>query len=319
MTIARPQFEYIGARMWQPEGPFDGVVATPSFAPGTVVAGDGESEYVYLLYNAIAPVTVRQGQFLVWDNSYLAFLAATATTSRGMSGGTVFLGGGALGAGAPFSYTFPMAGTYGIWAQRAGTSLLNVVTGAANAYLAETTTTAGTIGAPASPTATSKLLTGVYLTPATFTCTVNNANGSNVVTPTVSTNGLVVGQTVSGTGIATGSYITAISGASVTLSQACTSTNAGITMTATQYSTYVTTTNGSPVLTNVTTLYGMYPGQTIAGTGIPASTTILAINAAGPNTITMSANATATANNINATGSLLVEGYLKWPYVDKTN
>ena len=64
----------------------------------------------------------------------------------------------------------------------------------------------------------------------------------------------------------------------------------------------------------------MYPNMTITGTGIPASTTIVSINGVtGSYTITMSANATATANAINVVGSGYVEGYFVWPYIDKTN
>ena len=322
MTIAKSQLDTIGVRQYVPEVPFDLVNGPfPSFTPGEVAGGDAEAEFVYIYFNTVtAGVTLKQGDALVWDNSYQATQSLTSLVTRGQNMGTAFFGGrvadpasnGALGSGAPFSYTFPTAGMYGLWIQRAGTSLLNVTAGALTGNLAETTTTLSQIGAPNSPTVTSKLVTGVYLPPATFVFTANTVNLSNVLSAVSATRGLVVGQTVSGAGIATGAYITNINGAAVTLSLVCTATASGVTVTATPYSTYVTTTNLSPILTNVTTIYGIYPNQTITGTGIPGATTILSIQGLpGGYTITMSANATATANLINATTTGYVEAYIK--------
>jgi len=52
------------------------------------------------------------------------------------------------------------------------------------------------------------------------------------------------------------------------------------------------TTTGSNVLTNLSSVVGLIVGQTITGTGIPANSTITAIVS---NSVTISANATATA------------------------
>ena len=61
---------------------------------------------------------------------------------------------------------------------------------------------------------------------------------------------------------------------------------------------YATTTSGSPTV-QVGTSIGLYVGVSITGAGIPASTTITAINTGvTPNTITLSANATATGSNV---------------------
>ena len=61
---------------------------------------------------------------------------------------------------------------------------------------------------------------------------------------------------------------------------------------------YATTTSGSPTVSVATTI-GLLTGVTITGAGIPAGATITAINTAvTPNTITLSANATATGSNV---------------------
>jgi len=61
---------------------------------------------------------------------------------------------------------------------------------------------------------------------------------------------------------------------------------------------YATTTSGSPTI-SVGTSIGLLTGTTITGAGIPAGTTITAINSvAVPNTLTLSANATATGSNV---------------------
>jgi hypothetical protein len=59
-----------------------------------------------------------------------------------------------------------------------------------------------------------------------------------------------------------------------------------------------TTSNGSAIVTNVSSALGLTIGQTVAGTGIPAGTTIVAI---GTTTITLSQNATASNAGITIT------------------
>jgi hypothetical protein len=57
------------------------------------------------------------------------------------------------------------------------------------------------------------------------------------------------------------------------------------------------TVTGSPTLTNFSSVTGLYVGQYVTGTGIPANTVILALNLTGTastSTATLSANATAT-------------------------
>ena len=81
-----------------------------------------------------------------------------------------------------------------------------------------------------------------------------------------------------------------------------------------------TTTTGSPVLTLVSSITGLYPGQSVAGTGIPGGTVIsLVQGVTGSTTITLSNNATASGSGVAMTANGYLEAYVKWPYVDKTN
>jgi len=150
--------------------------------------------------------------------------------------------------------------------------------------------------------------------------TALTTSGSNLLTSVSSTSGLVVGQPVAGNGIPTGTTIAAFplavsfnalttSGSNVLASVSSvagllvgqTITGTGIPAspptTITSFPTPVTftfnaiTANGSNVLTSVSSTTGLAAGQALTGTGIPANTVITAI---GTNTVTMSANATAT-------------------------
>ncbi|RUV16960.1 MULTISPECIES: hypothetical protein [unclassified Mesorhizobium] len=331
MTIATLQIEAIGARVFQPEGPLDLTGRSgplPSFRPGEVFAGDAEAEFVYLLFTAVAAVTINQGDVFTWDNSYQTVLtpaAASGSMAFGANVGAFFLGGrvgdpaAAPNAGNSWSYAFPQAGVYGIWVQRAGTSILNIATVNAQTKPLNTTAVPGQLNAPAAPLATSMGINGAYAAPTSGTFTGTTTSGSATITAVSTNKFLAVGQTLSGAGIATGAVITAINGSTITMSLAATASGTN-TITASNMSTYVTTTNGSPVLTNVTSIAGIYPNQTIAGAGIPASTTIVSIQGnPGNYTITMSANATATANNISATTTGYWESFLRWPYVSSQN
>ena len=94
----------------------------------------------------------------------------------------------------------------------------------------------------------------------------------------------------------------------------------GVFLPATNYTFTANTTNGSAVLTNLSTVTGIYPNMTISGTGIPASTTISSINgSAGNYTITLSANATATGSTITMTCAKYVEAYLNSAFISAAN
>ena len=326
MTIALSQFDAVGARTYQPEGPYGaaGQTPLPGFKVGSVISGDNEAEFTFLLFPVTASVTLNQGDLLVWDNSYNAsqtsFVFVTGGYPAGADVGTFYLGGrvgdpaAAPNAGNVWSFTFT-PGVYGIWVQRSGTSLAKTGTITTQATQAVTTSTASQV-AYATGASHYQNITGIFSAPTSWAFTGTTTTGSSVLTGVSSCIGLVKGQTLSGTGVVTGAIITDIQGSTVSMSLPATASGS-VTITAANNSTYVTTTSGSNVLTNVTSIAGLYPNQTIAGTGIPGSTTIVSIsgNVAGSYTITMSANATATANNINATTSGYIETFLRWPYL----
>ena len=132
MTIAYREYEAIGGRIFLPTllG-LAGQTPLPEWAFGTVAAGDAESEFVYLQFAPTVAVTLNQGDALVWDNSYMVVQAGTGTGFHpfGADLGAFFLGGRlgdpAVSQGSFWSYTF-QPGVYGIWVQRAGTSLINM-------------------------------------------------------------------------------------------------------------------------------------------------------------------------------------------------
>lgn len=329
MTIATFQFDTAAARVYYPEGPYGaaGQFPLPGFKPGTVTAGDSEAEFVFLTLNVTAALTLNQGDVLVWDNSYVAVQSATGSGAHAFSSsvGTFFLGGRVAdpaafpNPGNYWSYTFSTPGIYGIWVQRAGVSLMNLATVNAQTKPINTTAVAGQVNAPTAPLASSMGITGVNAALTSWTCTATTTTGSAILTAVSTNKGMVIGQTLSGTGVPNGTYIKDLQGSTITMSQVATA-NGTVTVTAANGSTWVTTTNLSTVLTNVTSIAGIYPNATIAGTGIPGSTTILSIGGLPGNyTITMSAAATATANNINATTTIYVEAMLRWPQITVQN
>lgn len=84
-------------------------------------------------------------------------------------------------------------------------------------------------------------------------------------------------------------------------------------------------TNGSPILLNPVGLTAdsgpSWIGSTVAGTGIPGSTTISSIQWNGTKalSVTLSANATATNAGITVTNSLVAQARVMWPYILSTN
>ncbi len=335
MTIAKVVTGAIGARGYLPEGPYGaaGQMPLPSWGPGDVIIGDLGAEFEFVLFPVTSAVTLNQGDCLIYDNSGYAVQSLTGTGAHpfGAMAGFVFFGGriadlsGLVSPGNVWSYTFSTPGIYGLWVQRAGKSLINCATVNAQTKVLNTTAVAGQLNAPASALAgslgfgTSQL----YACPTSWTFTATNTAGSAVLTAVswTKTPGIAKGQLITGTGIPTGAVVTDFNGNTVTMSQAATSSNSGITATVQNSVTTGTTTNGSTALTNVTSIAGMYPNQTITGTGIPASTTITSITgvAGGAYTINISQAATATASNITFTGSVYVEGFVCWPVVSVQN
>ena len=81
-----------------------------------------------------------------------------------------------------------------------------------------------------------------------------------------------------------------------------------------------TTVQGTPYLSAVSSDDNLVVGQTVAGAGIPANTTIKTIAYTGGTAqITLSANATATAYGVNVTATGTLPANLLRPYIDQTN
>jgi hypothetical protein len=125
---------------------------------------------------------------------------------------------------------------------------------------------------------------------------------------------LVPGQPLNGTGIAVGTTIAATNGLAVTLSAAAIATNTGnVTINGTTVT--GTVTNGSTLLSSLSSLTGPALGQTVSGTGIPSGTTIVAITitmsapAAASSTVSTTANTflgSTTLNTVYSLGGLIV-------------
>jgi len=332
MTIAKIAFPGVGARTYIPEGPYGlaGVGPFASYDAGEANDGDKEANYVFVKLGVTGPLTLNQGDVLVWDASFTAVQSTTGAGSHpiGASVGTFYLGGRVppetVGGGPyplpTFSYTFPLAGMYGIWCQRAGASLLNCVTNSPGVAIG-TTATLGRVDAPGTPLVGSMGIAGMWVAKNTFTFTGTTATGSNTLSSVSSNQSLTIGQSLSGAGIPAGAYITDIQGPSVIMSAAATANGSGVTITAKDLVTQGMTTTGSPIVTGVPNLPIIFPNQTIAGSGIPAATTILAISGQAPNyTLTLSQNATATsASPVALTASGYVQAMLKTPYIGTQN
>jgi hypothetical protein len=339
MTIAQLQYEYAGPKIYLPEGPYGaaGTFPAPGFKPGVVTEGDAEGEFTFLYLDMAAGQTVNQGDAVCWDNGYRAQITGTQATAGaypvGMSVGTIFLGGrvgdaaAAPSAGNVWSFTAAAVGTYGIWAQRAGTSLLK--TGTITTQATQPVTDSvdanmkGGIGFVAAGTHSNQVPLGTIAS-----CAQSDGFNANTVTGSATLSNvssflfLARGQTLSGTGIPTGAVITDIGNGTVTMNVPATATGTAVAITAANGSTYVTTTSGSAVLTNVTSIAGFYPNQIVTGTGLAAGSVIQKIQGnSAPYTITLSAAATASAANINVTvvaptvaAPNYLEAFLRWPY-----
>jgi hypothetical protein len=125
----------------------------------------------------------------------------------------------------------------------------------------------------------------VSTTTAATPFTATTANGSNTLTAVSSIANLVVGEPVTGTGIPASTTITAVGTNTVTLSANATSNNTGETVTGASQDVL---TMVSPAVT--TSLGFTATGGVISGPGIPAGTTVTAINTGS---IVISAAATA--------------------------
>jgi len=332
MSIAIAQYEAVGARTYAPEGPFGtaGQTPFPSFKPGSVVGGDAEAEFVYLLFPVYASRTVNQGDFITWDNSYSCQVMSDTFVTNGYPLGTdvgTFYLGGRSGdpaawpnGGNLWSYTFPSAGIYGIWVQRAGTSIGNWGTITTQATTAATTITVGQAASAALVTH-GQNVSGMFTGVATRTFTGTTAIGSAVITAiaglTLGT-GLEIGLTLSGTGVPNGAVITDIQGSTVTMNVVATAAGA-VTITGTKGTAWITTVNGSPIVTSPT-INGLYPNCLLTAVGVAGgAATIVSISGnAAPYSITLSGNSTASAT-VTSAATKYIETFLRWPFVSSVS
>jgi hypothetical protein len=118
--------------------------------------------------------------------------------------------------------------------------------------------------------------------PIEFSFTLNttgSTNSSTSLTSVADTTGIAAGQTVTGTGIPAGTTVASVSGSTVVISQAATSTNTGVALTFTyQLNTFADTIVGSQVLTNLVSTTELAVGQSVYGPGVPQNTTITALS-----------------------------------------
>ena len=150
------------------------------------------------------------------------------------------------------------------------------------------------------------------------TVTVSGSPVITLASGTDKTKGLYKGLYLSGTGIPNGTFIVDIQGASITMSQTATASGT-VTVTASANTFWGTITNGSAIITGVPAIPGVYPNQTLTGTG--TSGTIVSITGnPGNYTITMSGNAGAGNAMASAcTVSGYLEAFLNWPYAQTQN
>jgi hypothetical protein len=332
MTIAIASYEAVGARNFQPEGPFGaaGNTPLPSFKAGTVGSGDAEAEFVYLLLPVYTSRTLNQGDFIVWDNTYQAQVMSDIFVAVGYAFGTdvgtLYFGGRSgdpaawPNAGNSWSYTFPTPGIYGIWVQRSGTSLGNWGTITSQLTPTFSTIVPGQMSAAAVATH-GQAVTGLFTTNLSRTFTATTVTGSAVLTAITGMATLGTGienyMTLSGAGIPNGTIVADFQGNTLTMNAAATA-SASVTITATKGTAWITTVNNSPVVTSPT-INGLYPNALLTAVGVAGgAATIVSISGnQAPFQITLSGNSTASAT-VTATATKYVETLLRWPFVSGT-
>ncbi len=210
-------------------------------------------------------------------------------------------------------------GTVNVWRELDGDvdqlSVVNAVAGQSTLSGSVAPAAGGTgkvyIGSVTIPVATALSLDGAADSlPSTFITPVNFAGdttlGSNTILNVSSTAGLAVGQSVVGADIAVagGTVIAALGTHSITLNQQALATDAGVGLAAfpdtIQASFTGDTTQGSQIITNVSSTAGLVPGQFLVdatGANLPPGASILAV---GTNSITLTvfASPNITAQNV---------------------
>ncbi len=151
---------------------------------------------------------------------------------------------------------------------------------------------------------------------ATSTGTAGAFTAGWIINVSTETGAFGFGQPISGTGIAASNTIIAVGGSTITPSKPTTAAGTAVSLTAT----------GSKVISNVTNVATFSVGEQISGTGIPAETTITAINETAKR-LTLSAAATAAGTGVslsanlpyNATGTAVTEALGKLSTIGANN
>lgn len=339
MSIANKAFGAIGPKVFSPEGPLgaNSQFPFPQFDFGEVVMGDKESQFIYLQLVVEASITLNQGDFLVWDNTFTAIqaLAGASQLTPGSGVGTFFLGGRFgdpaaapnANAGNLWSFTFA-PGVYGVWAQRFGVSAGNWGTITAQADTAFSTAVAGQLAALASAGTHGATIPNVFTSPTSLTFTGATTSGSNVLTgiaPLLGNlmKGLKKGLPITGTGLNAGCTIADISGSTITLANRlnsagpnATASATGITFTVDFTACWATFTTGLFTM-NVDGTQGMIPNSTLSGTGVGTSAILTSIQGnPGQQVANVTVANTATeATPVLVTGAGYIETMLRLPYV----
>ena len=333
MAISYAQYEAVGAHVFLPEGPFGtvGQPPLPNFKPGTVVGGDAEGEFTYLTFAPTTSVTLNQGDVLFWDHTYLAAPLITPSAALGAGGlgvdvGTFFLGGRsgdpAASQGDYWSYTFA-PGIYGIWVQRAGTSLIKTGTITSQSTPAVSTATAGLISQIA-VVGHAVTVGPLFTIPQTQAFVGTTSANSPIITAVTAANGSVLyglekGMVLTGTGIATAPapVIVDIQGNTITMSANAASAQSGTTVTASTQQFVASGANGASYLTSsqVGPLSNIFPNQTLNGTGVSAQTITSITGSPGNWVVNLSGTLSSAATNATYTATGYYAGYLRWPTV----
>ncbi len=123
----------------------------------------------------------------------------------------------------------------------------------------------------------------------TATPTGNTTSTSTTISSLSSATGLVAGMLVSGTGIQAGTTIVSVNAGALTMviSLAATATNTATPLTC----------SNATIVTNISSMTGIYAGQSFTGPGIPSGTTVISVNALA-SSIIISQAATATASGV---------------------
>lgn len=226
MVATLVQFGLPGANPFALEGPVTAGTGQlgPQQKPGNVASAEGDcgSEFVYCKLVLGSTTTLADGQLYVVDKAYTMTLLTTTNSPRGNNVVVCRV-----------NQANVIAGTYYVWAQRAGNCPV-VATGVGNA-LAETTATGGTANFTNTPTTTTKYIVGLYLYATNQTFTATTTTGSNVLTLPSSLDDVSLGAAIAGTGIPGSTTISKIDRVAntVTLSANATANGSTITMTLT--------------------------------------------------------------------------------------